>query len=103
MIWINVGRQSLLLFICWSADDFQPGFEEADAAGFWPFSAAVQVKRAKYRRHRNPPPPAVEGALHSGTNPARQVNVGCRNYDRFAFLFDADNAIEWVLALSAPS
>jgi len=31
------------------------------------------------------------------------VNVDCRNYDRFVFLSDADIAIEWVLALSAPS
>jgi hypothetical protein len=42
--------------------------------------------------------PAVEGTLHSGANPARQVEIGCRDDDRFVFLFDADNAIEWMLS-----
>jgi hypothetical protein len=31
--------------------------------------------------------PAVEGTLHSGANPARQVEIGCRDDDRFVFLF----------------
>jgi hypothetical protein len=39
----------------------------------------------------------VEGALHNSPKPARQVDVGCRYDDRF-LLFDADNAIERVLA-----
>jgi hypothetical protein len=42
--------------------------------------------------------PAVEGTLHSGANPARQVDIRCRDNDRFVFLFDADNAIEWMLS-----
>ena len=42
--------------------------------------------------------PAVKGALHSGADPARQVDIGCRDDDRFVFLFDADNAVERVLS-----
>jgi hypothetical protein len=41
---------------------------------------------------------AVEGAPDGGANPARQVNIGCLDDDRFVLLFDPYNAIERVLS-----
>jgi hypothetical protein len=40
----------------------------------------------------------MEGAPYGGANPARQVDIGCLDDDRFVLLFDAYNTIERVLS-----
>jgi hypothetical protein len=117
MIWINllrslgrhaspvtqIGWQSLrkaaLPFASWPGGNFRAGLEQVSRLGL---PARLSAGQSNAREILGVieilPRPAVEGALHSGANPARQVDIGRRNDDRFVLVFDADNAVERVLS-----